>query len=142
MDDRKADCEALLNWLFPLAEELLEESAQFFPFGGAMTPDGTLVSVAGHDEGEEPPPAELAGLIKAAFVEGAARGAFKATALIYDARVALSEAEATSHAIVAELNHRGRYSVTVLFPYRIEGGVLVIEAPDAELGAYDIFPQA
>jgi hypothetical protein len=142
MDDPKADCEALLNWLFPLAEELLEESAQFFPFGGAMTADGAMVSVTGHDEGEEPAPADLVGLIKAAFIEGAARGAFKATALVYDARVALSDTEDASQAIAAELNHRGRYSVTVLFPYRIDSGTLVIDEPDAELGGYDIFPQA
>ena len=140
MSDPTADCEALLNWLFPLAEELLEESAQFFPFGGAMTVEGALVPV-GPEEGDSPDPADLVGLIQAGFVQGVAEQAFKATALMYDARVEQADANGNASAIVAELNHLGGYSVTVVFPYRIEQGVLTIDEPVAEPGRDDIFPR-
>src|ERR1700731_2742143 len=52
MSDPTADCQALIGSVLPLAEELLTAQRGFLPFGGAMRPDGQLVSIASYDGNE------------------------------------------------------------------------------------------
>jgi hypothetical protein len=51
----KADCEELMNAVLPFAEKMLGEQGEFFPYGGAMRPNGEIVSVAGYDGRGQPP---------------------------------------------------------------------------------------
>jgi hypothetical protein len=39
----------------PFAERMLRENGEFFPFGGALTVNGEVVSVAAYDGREQPP---------------------------------------------------------------------------------------
>lgn len=140
MSDPKADCEALIGSVLPFAEQMLTTHGAFIPFGGAMRADGQIVSIAGYDENEHPQPANVIALMKDGFVEGARRGEYKATALVYDVRVELPSTEEKSDAIAVSLNHRDNYSVVVLIPYRIDGKKLILGAVFAQEGEADIFP--
>lgn len=138
----KADCERLLEAVLPLAEQMLGTHREFFPYGGAMKPDGEIVSIGALGEGDEAPPSDqLIGLLKAAFIQGAGDGAYKATALVYDVTVTDPGGEA-SNAIAASLSPRDGYSVIVLMPYAFEGKELVCGELSAQAGESDIFPPA
>jgi hypothetical protein len=140
MSDPKSDCAALIGSVLPFAEQMLSIHGAFIPFGGAMRVDGQIVSIAGYDENEHSQPTSLIALMKAGLVEAARRGEYKATAIVYDVRVELPSSEEKSDAIAVSLNHRDNYSVVVLFPYKIDGGELILGTVFAQEGEADIFP--
>jgi len=135
----KADCEELMNAVLPFAEEMLGRHGEFFPFGGAMRPSGEIMSVAGYDGREHPPSLDIIRLIKEAFVQGATQQTYKATALVYDVRIALPGDGVKSDAIAVSLNHRDNYSVIVMFPYTLRGTEVLIGEAMAEAGEGDVF---
>jgi hypothetical protein len=139
MNGPKDDCEALMNSALPFAKQMLDSHGEFYPFGAAMRADGELVSVAGYDGRERPPSTDVIRMLKDAFIAGAKDGQYKATALVYDVRVALPGTREKSDAIAVSLNHRADYSVIVLFPYKIERGRPVIGQAIAQKGEADIF---
>src|SRR5215813_3343708 len=140
MSDPKADCDALLNSLLPVAEQMLTTHGKFFPFGGAMRADGQVVSIAGYDGDERTQPIDVITLMKDAFVAAARNGEYKATAIVYDARVKMRSTEEKSDAVAVSLNHRDNYSVVVFFPYKVESGKLTVGTVFAQAGEADIFP--
>ena len=140
MDNPKADCEALMNSVLSFAEQMLTTHGEFIPFGGAMRPDGQLVSISGDDGNEHPKSDDIIAIMKEGFVAAAHKGEFKATAIVYDVHVKLSSNEEMSDAIAVSLNHRDGYSVVVLFPYKIDAGELILGTAFAQKGEADIFP--
>jgi hypothetical protein len=139
MTNAKSDAETLMNAVLPFAEKMLSEHSEFFPYGAAMKPDGEIVSVAGYDGREQPPSQEIIDLLNAELRKDVALGMYKATAVVYDVRVAPPGSKAKSDAIAVALDHRDDYSVVVLFPYSISNRTLNIGAPFAEEGAHEIF---
>jgi hypothetical protein len=105
-----------------------------------MRPDGQLVSIGGYDGDEHPESADVVALMKEAFIEAARKAEYKATAIVYDARVELPSTGEKSDAIAVALDHRDDYSFVVLFPYRIDAGELILGTAFAHEGAADIFP--
>src|SRR4051794_17512127 len=105
MDDPKADCEALMNSVLPFAEQMLTAHGEFIPFGGAMRPDGELVSIAGYEGNEHPKSVDVIALVKSGLIPAARKGEFKAIAIVYDVRVKLPSTEEKSDAIAISLNH-------------------------------------
>lgn len=138
-DNPKDDCETLMSAVFPFAEQMLESYGEFFPFGAAMRPDGELVQVAGYDGVKSPPSAGIIRLIKDGFVQAAGKNEYKATALVYEAKVMLPHSNRKSDAIAVGLNHRDRYSVVVFFPYILNEGKLTIGTAFTQQGEADIF---
>ncbi|HEY7641682.1 MAG TPA: hypothetical protein VH814_18270 [Steroidobacteraceae bacterium] len=139
MASAKEDVEVLMNALLPFAEKMLAKRGAFYPFGGAMTPDGEIVNIAGYDGWERPSSASLIELLNEAFREDAALGKYKATAVVYDVRVTIPDTTIKSDAIAVALDHRDDYSVIVLFPYSIEKGEVRIREPYAEKGSHRVF---
>lgn len=139
MSTAKAESESLMNAALPFAEEMLQKHGEFFPYGQALDTKGKVVSVAATNGQEHPPSAEIISLLKKAFIEGANSGRYKATALVYDARIQLPSTGAKSDAIAVSLNHRNDYSVVVFFPYRREGEKLVMGEVFANRGDGDVF---
>ena len=139
MSDAKADTEALMNALLPFAERMLTRHGEFFPFGGAMKPNGEIVNVAGYDGRERPSSNDLIELLNEGFRKDAKDGRYKATAVVYDVRVTLPSTTTLSDAIAVALDHRDNYSVVVLLPYTLVGGILQIGEPFAERGAHNVF---
>jgi hypothetical protein len=137
--DPKADCESLLNAVLPFAQQMLNRHGEFYPYGGAMTTDGQITSVAARDGEEHPASADVIQFLKSAFVAGARQGKYRATALVHDVRVRLPSDGRKSDAIAVSLNHRNDYSVTVVFPYTIENAKAVIGPAFAQKGEADVF---
>lgn len=140
MSDPKADCEALMSSVLPFAQQMLTAPGEFFPFGGAMRPDGQIVSVASYDGNERPKSADVIAQMKGAMIAAAREGEYKATAIVYDVRIKLPSTGEISDAIAVSLNHRDNYSVIVLIPYKIDAGKLIPGATLAQKGEADIFP--
>jgi len=137
--DPKADCESLLNAVLPFAQQMLDRHGEFYPYGGAMTTDGQITSVAAYDSREHAASTDVIEFVKSAFVAGAREGKYRATALVYDVRVTLPSDGKKSDAIAVSLNHRSDNSVTVLFPYTIENAKAVIGPAVAQKGEADVF---
>ncbi|NPC59398.1 hypothetical protein [Caenimonas soli] len=106
----------------PLAEKMLREHGGFYPYGAALDRNGKVVPVSASDGKARPAPADLIRLLAAGFEEGAKKGKYQATALIYDARVLDPSSGVKSDAIAVALDHRENYSVVVYIPYRVESG--------------------
>src|SRR5262245_54636156 len=140
MSDAKADCEALMNSVLPFAQQMLTTHGEFIPFGGAMRANGQIIAVAGYDGNEQPRSVDVIGLMKDGFIAAARKGEYKATAIVYDVKVKLPSTGETSDAIAVSLNHRGNYSIIVLFPYTIDSGKLILGTAFAQKGEADIFP--
>lgn len=108
-----------MNAALPFAEQMLQKSGEFFPYGTALKTAGGIANVAGYDGRERPPSLDVIRLLKQGFVQGAKSGEYKATALVYDVRVVLPSSGKKSDAVAVSLNHREGYSVVVMFPYQM-----------------------
>jgi hypothetical protein len=139
MTEAKHESESLMNAALPFAERMLQQHGEFFPYGAALDSSGKVVSVAGYDGRETPPSADVIRLLRQAFVSGAKGGKYRATALVYDVRVALPGSETKSDAIAVALDHKDGYSVVVYLPYRLEASKLVAGDMFAQKGAQEIF---
>jgi hypothetical protein len=139
----KTDCEIVMNFGLPLVEELLKRHGEFLPFGAAMRPNGEIICLGAYDGRDVP---SLAGAfadsirsLKDAFIAGARRQEYMATALFCEVGVTLPSSGERQDAVAVSLNHRDGYSVIVLLPYQIEDGRVVYDAPHAQPGEADIF---
>ena len=135
----KGECDSLMNAVLPVAEKMLKEHGEFFPYGGAMRPTGEIVSVAGYDGREKPPSADIIRLLKTSFRQSAQDREYKATAIVYDVRIVPPQTGIKSDAIAVALEHRDDYSVVVFFPYRIARGELIFGETFAQKGGDDVF---
>ena len=135
----KAETESLMNAAIPFAKQMLVKYGEFYPYGHALNVKGEVVAIAGYDGRENPPSAAVIEILNKGFIQGARNGTYKATALVYDARVQLPSSGMKSDAIAVSLNHRSSYSVVVYFPYKIEGSKLVEGEAFATEGRNDVF---
>jgi hypothetical protein len=139
----KADCEVVMNFGLPLVERILQRHGEFLPFGTAMRPNGEIVCLGALDGREVPSIAgsfaDVIRSLKDAFIDGARRQEYIATALFYEVGFTLPSSSERRDAVAVSLNHRGGYSVIVLLPYTIEDGSVAYDAPHAQPGEADIF---
>ena len=112
------DLDELLNEALDAAEQFLDKIGEFFPFVVTMSPDGEISHAQEH-LGEDPPAADetievlLDGLKKAA-----AKGKYKATALVSDAHNTPSPDGKYNDAISVALEHRTEPPVNCFLPYK------------------------
>lgn len=139
MDQGKAESQELMDAVLLLAEQLLSEQGEFFPYGGAMTPNGEIFSVAAYDGDEHPPSSEVISMLKRAFISASLSKTYKATALVYDVRVPLPETGEKSDAIAINLDHQSGYSVVVFLPYKVSEEGLIFGSIFAQAGEKDVF---
>ena len=106
------DLDKLLNVVLPFAEELLNKSAQFYPFGATMAQDGnvSLTSAATAVGRKAAPAAVLADLVSGA---AARSGTLRAVAFVSDVLVAGKDA------VHVELEHSRGESIGIVVPYKI-----------------------
>jgi len=71
----------LLTYCIDFGRQMLDDSADFYPFGAMLDVDGRIVSVGGSDGEEKPAPQEIYRLLWEAFAAGAADGTVTAAAL-------------------------------------------------------------
>ena len=142
MNTAKSDVELVLNSVLPFAEEMLVKHGEFFPFGGAMQPDGEILHVNTWDGDERPASNDVIAVLTREFKSGAERGDYKATAIVYDILTVPPGKIEKQDAIAIALDHRNDYSVVVVYPYSFDANdQLAIQSPFASKGGGEIFSQ-
>ena len=139
MANPKTEVEELMNSLLPFGKQMLEKYGEFIPYGGVMKSDGEIVSIAGSDGDEQPLSKDIINLLKDGYRIAAKNGEYKATAIFYDIRVIPPDSEEKVDAIAVALDHKGNYSVIVIFPYRLVNSKVKFGEVFAQVGANDIF---
>ena len=105
------DLDRLVNEALPLAQETLDKSGEFYPYGVAVALDGATRMIAGDPgEGEHPASTDVI----ATMLEGLTRtrDELRAIAIAADVRTSASDA------IRVELEHRDGHAIAVLLPYK------------------------
>jgi hypothetical protein len=113
--------DALLDEGLQTAIYFLEKNGEFFPFGIAMKPDGSIAHVQGYTGDECPPSQEVIDLLLRGFKTGATSGDYKSTALISDVRISL-DGDTKSDAICVTVEHADDQPVTCFLPYTNANG--------------------
>lgn len=132
--DANADIERMVNKLLPIAEQLLADHGEFYPFGGALKSDDELVTLSGIDglNNDSPESSEVIGLLKMMMQIGAENNDYTATAIISNVNVVPPGKKEPSDAVAIALEHRAGPAIVLVFPYVME---------DIEVKFGDLFAQ-
>jgi len=120
MEQGKVETQKLFDAVLPLAQQLLLENEEFFPFGEIMKPNGEQVNLSASNGEERPKSSELIDLLKSSYIELAQSKEIIASALVYDVMVNGSDS------IAVDLDHVSGYSVIVVVPYELTETELII----------------
>ena len=122
----EADIQVMLNKLLPIAEDLLLAHGEFFPFGGAMKEAQEVVTISGIDGLNEDQPAakEVIDLLDLNLRIGAENKQYFATAVLSNVFVVPPGQSESVPAIAVALDHSAGLSMTLVFPYVINGGTV------------------
>jgi hypothetical protein len=136
----KQEAERLMNAMLPLAEKMLRQHGEFYPYGGYIKPDGTIVEVgAAYPDTGRPKSNDLIYILRSSFREMASTNQCKAVAMVFDVAVTLPESDQKSDAIQVCVEHVEGYSAEVFFPYQIVSKEIVYGKTFAQQGKSDIF---
>jgi hypothetical protein len=136
----KQESETLLNALLPFAEKMLREHGEFYPFGGYMKPDGTIVEVGAADpDTDRPKSKDLIYVLRSSLQELAQRHECKAVGIVFDVTVTLPNSDHKSDAIQVCVEHVEDYSAEVFFPYQIVENEVVYGETFAQRGKAEVF---
>jgi hypothetical protein len=139
----KEESEKLMNAILPLAEKMLRRYGEFYPYGGYMKPDGTIVDVGADDpDTDRPKSKDVIYVLRSSFQEMAHTNQCKAVAVVFDVAVSLPESTRKSDAIQVCVEHVDGYSVEVFFPYQIIDNEIVYGETFAQQGKHEIFAQS
>ncbi len=117
------DLNQLFDSLLPLAERMLAEHGEFFPFGGTMKPDGEIATVSADaarllsDGGEHPPSQSVIDLMTQAFRQQARSGQLRAAGICCDTRTAPPGQTEKCDAVCASMEHQSGEALSVILPY-------------------------
>jgi hypothetical protein len=135
------DMDDLLNEALHAAEDFLEKVGEFFPFVVTMSPDGEI----SHEQeylGEEPPPAdETVDVLIDGLKQAAAKGRYKATAVVSHAHVPSPDGQ-FQEAIGVALEHRNDPPVVCYLPFKQSKGRFDFGEVFAKRGERKIFLHA
>jgi hypothetical protein len=138
----KQECEKLINAILPLAEKMLRQYCEFYPYGGYMKPDGTIVDVGVDDSGTDRPKSkDLIYVLLNSLREMAGARQCKAAAIVLDVIVNVPNSNRKSDAIQVCVDHVNGYSAEVFFPYQIINNKIIYEKTFAQEGKHEIFEQ-
>jgi hypothetical protein len=138
----KKECEKLLNALLPLAERMLKEYGEFYPYGGYMKPSGEIVQVGAEDEDTDYPKSkDLLYLVRDSLADMVRAGKCKATAIVFNVRVDLPKADQKGDAIQISVEHLDCYCAEIFSPYEIVGSRLNFGTTFAQESKHEVFIQ-
>lgn len=136
----KQDTGKLMNAVLPLAERMLRQYGEFYPYGGYMKLDGTIVDVGAQDpDTDRPKSRDLIYVLRSSLREIASANQCKAVAIVFDVAINLPKSERESSAIQVSLEHADGYSAEVFFPYQLVNHELLYGETFAQEGKHDIF---
>jgi hypothetical protein len=138
----KQESETLMNAMLPLAEKMLRQYGEFYPYGGYMKPDGTIVEVGATDpDTDHPKSKDLIYILRSSLQEVAERHECIAVAMVCDVIVTLPNSNHKSDAIQVCIEHSDHYSANVFFPYQLIENQLIYGATFAQPGKIDVLGQ-
>ncbi len=133
------DMDDLLNEAFHAAEDFLEKIGEFFPFIVTMDADGQISHEQEH-LGEEPPAGdETIDVLVEGLRQAAAKGRYKATAVVSHAHIASPDGQ-YQEAIRAALEHRSEPPVICYLPFKHAKGKVEYGEIFAKRGERKVFP--
>jgi hypothetical protein len=137
--EMKQECERLMNALLPLAEKMLMQYGEFYPYGGYVAADGTITDIGGSIlETDHPASRDLINLLRTSLRQIAIAKQCRAAAIIFDVTVPLPGCDAKSNAIQVCLDHVHGYSAEVFFPYAISRTGVLYGERFAQPGKHDL----
>jgi len=137
--DAGSETEEIMTAMIPMGKHMLEKQGEFAPYGGAMTPDGKVVTVEEYNGTKPPPSQEIITTLQTHFRAGALTGKYKATGLFSDVEVLPPGGPEKTRAIAAALDHHDNYSVVIYFPYKIVAGKVEFNEVFASPGENKVF---
>lgn len=136
----KQESEKLMNDILPLAEKMLRDYGEFYPYGGYIKPNGEIVHVgAKHPKTDRPKSNDLIQFLRSSFQDMARAKQCKAVAIICDVRVRAPGSDRKTDAIQVMLDHIDNYSMRIFLPYQISNKEVVYGNSFAWQGEQDIF---
>lgn len=139
----KQESEKLMNAVLPLAEKMLRQHGEFYPYGGYMKSDGTIVDVGADDpDADSPKSKDLIYVLRSSFREMARSNQCKAVAIVFNVAVSLPKSNRKSDAIQVCVEHIDGYSAEVFFPYQINNNEIVYDETFAQEGEREFFGQS
>lgn len=136
----KQESEKLMNAVLPLAEKMLKEYGEFYPYGGYMKPSGEIVDVGADDpDTDRPKSKDLIYVLRSSFQEMARAKQCKAVAIVFDVAVDLPGSHQKSDAIQVCVEHVNGYSAEAFFPYAIVNKEIIYGEAFAQQGKFVIF---
>jgi len=135
------DLDELLNEAIDAATHFLENIGEFFPFVVTMSPDGKVSHAQEHLPGDAAPADETVDHLLAGLKKAAAKGQYRATAIVCDSR-ATPPGGAEQPAIRIVLEHRTESPVTCYLPYKQANGRFEFGDVFAKRAERQVFPLA
>src|SRR5947209_11910257 len=136
----KLDAEKLMNTMLPLAETMLKEYGEFYPYGGYMKWNGETVDIGVQDpDSEFPKSKDLLYLLKSSLREVVSTRQCKATAMVLNVVVGLPNSQLKSDAVKVCLEHADGYTAEVFFPYELSNNEVKYGESFAQKGSRVVF---
>lgn len=140
----KNESERLMNELLRVAERMLKEHGEFYPYGGYIRADDCVVQVGPEDEDTDHPKSnDLLYILRQILAAKAEARECKAVGVVFDVLVNLPGTEGKTDAIQVNLEHSDGYCAEVFFPYELAAdGRVIYGATFAQEGKPEIFGKA
>jgi hypothetical protein len=135
----KDDCEALLNALMHSVEQMLLKHGMIYPFGAAMRPNDEVTLIATLEDDERPPAQAVIDSLLDGLRESAAKGHYKAAAIVFASRVRHAGERTDRSAITVELEHVDRFAALMHYPYSIGADAVTFGEPSVATCSNRIF---
>jgi hypothetical protein len=125
----RAETEAVVRAVLPVAQEMLLAHGEFAPFGMGLANGNEVVDIAPAPARDRADPADPVSLLRQGLSDAMRQGGVRATALVYEARLIVPPADTPIDAIAVALAHRDRYAAVLVYPYRFSEGRVVLGEP-------------
>jgi len=126
-----------------VAERMLKECGEFFPYGGFMAPDGTITHVSPTTGEERPRGEDLVNIMTRDFRERSAGGHLRVAAMVSNVTVRHPGRREKVDAVEVRIDHVSGYRVHVFFPYQLGLGTgTLLDKPFATEGTAFAFGAA
>jgi hypothetical protein len=137
MAEPKEEIEQILNYLLPVAEDMLSKHGEFYPYAAMMNTGGEVQSVSAAPD-EQPDVGELLLALHAKLREQAADGTIRASGIASDVTLTDPDSGQVTDAVQLELDHADAEPVDVYVPYEsgtdgVKFGELVAAAGQAPI---------
>jgi hypothetical protein len=137
---QEEESENLMNAMLPVAERMLGQYGEFYPFGGYLNLEGAVVHVGASDsDTDRPKSKDLIYILRNSFQEMARAKRCRAVVVVFDVAVVPPKSDSKCDAIQACVEHSDGYSAEVFFPYQLIDNEIIYGETFAQQGKHEIF---